>query len=350
MSRLKTPLLGGMTMIAAACMPAAAAAVGLDTTQFQANALAAPPETVDCTLESGDTAKCAKLVVNYLPEGLAIGPFCPATLDDVGGLWSWDGDKPGLYRLDRAFFEMLNGLGFKFYDDKGEVHRASPAEGRPTQEHACLQVAPDTTVKMTVLIPLEPRAAEAPSKLGTVAKVGLGLDGVPIFADAPSVKDTGHLPALDTCGGHIDPGGWYHWHANPKDMSAVYGATGVNGACALPQSSSALFGYALDGYPIYGSADEGGVLPADLDECGGHTGPTANNPEPHYHYHTPVAFPNLPKCLKGVVARGNFKTTAKLGIGAQSGLPVGLIAGVAAILAAIGLAIVWFRRRRAGAS
>ena len=30
-------------------------------------------------MENGDTAKCVKLVVKYLPDNLEIGPFCPAS-------------------------------------------------------------------------------------------------------------------------------------------------------------------------------------------------------------------------------------------------------------------------------
>jgi len=69
----------------------------------------------------------------------------------------------------------------------------------------CLPATADETVEMTVRIPLQPVMAETPTQLGTVAQVGLAIDAVPIFADAPSVLDTGHLPALDECGGHIDP-------------------------------------------------------------------------------------------------------------------------------------------------
>ena len=61
-----------------------------------------------------------------------------------------------------------------------------------------------------MLLSLTPVKAEKITDLGTVAKVGLALDGVPIFADAPSILNTGHMPALDTCGGYVDPGGWYH--------------------------------------------------------------------------------------------------------------------------------------------
>ncbi|WP_372802733.1 hypothetical protein [Paracoccus seriniphilus] len=165
------------------------------------------PHIVDCTLENGNAAQCQEFTVAYQPEGLEIGPFCPATLDDTGGLWDWDGENAGRYRLDRAFFEMLADLGYRFYDEDGKVHSVDIRTEQPTVAHACLTASPDDSVTITMRLPIAPVMADSPSDLGTVAKVGVALDGVPIFADAPSVLDRDHLPALDDCGGHIDPGG-----------------------------------------------------------------------------------------------------------------------------------------------
>lgn len=316
-------------------------AQSVDLSKFSKDGFASAPARVDCTLDNGTSAQCIKFVLKYLPDNLKIGPFCPVSLNDTGGIWAWDGDKPGLYRLDRAFFEMLNGMGFTFYDKDEKVHVTSPASGPPQHDHACLQMEPDKTVTMTVLLPNAPVMAAKPAVLSTVAKVGLALDGVPIFADAPSVLDRGHLPALDTCGGHVDPGGWYHWHADPLDMATVYKSTGVKGDCDLPQASSALFAYAFDGFPIHGSADDGGVIPTDLDECSGHTGAVGGSAA-HYHYHAPTTFPNLPKCLKGVSARNNFVTTAKQGIGAQGGFP--LLPAIGAAVLALTLSAFGFWR------
>ena len=39
-------------------------------------ALVSPAEIVDCTLETGEAAQCARYVVKYLPDDLEIGPFC----------------------------------------------------------------------------------------------------------------------------------------------------------------------------------------------------------------------------------------------------------------------------------
>ena len=302
--------------IVAAALSASIVHAEVDVSLFGKDALVKDPAVVDCTLTTGEAAKCVSLVVKYKPDNLAIGPFCPATLDETGGIWNWDGDKPGLYRLNRAFFEMLNAMGYKFFDADSKVHISDPGAGRPAYDNACLRATDNISVQMTILVPAIPVKAATATDLGTVAKVGVALDGVPIFADAPSVLQTGHLPALDTCGGHIDPGGWYHWHGTATDIDAVYKQSKVDATCGLAQSANAHFGYAFDGYAMYGSADADGKTPADLDSCHGHVGPTASHPEGEYHYHATADFPNLPKCLTGVQAEDNFKTTAKTGIGA----------------------------------
>ncbi|ASJ71005.1 YHYH protein [Granulosicoccus antarcticus] len=313
---LKNMGLAGMFLLAASNANA-----DIDLSRFDDGAILSSPEIVECTLKTGATAECAQFLVKYKPDNLQIGPFCPQTLDETGGIWAWDGEDAGLYRLDRAFFEMLATLGFDFTDEGDNLNISDPSAGRPVSDHTCLEAAEDTTVEMTVLIPVAPQQAESLTDLGTVAKVGLALDGVPIFADAPSVLQTGHLPALDTCGGHIDPGGWYHWHATATDINSVFSHENVDADCALPQSSSALFGYAFDGYAMYGSTDANGSLPTDLDVCNGHTGVTEQSQSGEYHYHATAQFPNLPACLSGVQAVNNFVTTAKQGIGSANGMP-----------------------------
>ena len=297
---------------------ARASASQVDIKLFSLNALAKQPEIVDCTLENGDDAQCAKLVVKYLPDEMEIGPFCPTTLDDKGGIWDWDGTKAGLYRLDKAFLTMLSEQGYIFYDEDGTVHVVDNATSRPTVDHACIQVSEDQDVKITVLIPTTPVMADKATPMGVVSKVGIALAGVPIFSDAPSVQHTGHLPALDTCAGHVDPGGWYHYHGTSSDIDSVYAHEHVDAECSnLPQDPAGLFGYAFDGVPIYGSVDADNVMPTDLDECNGHTGLIGDSGVSAYHYHSTNEFPNLPKCLKGVVAKNNFSTTAQAGVGAR---------------------------------
>ena len=283
-------------------------------------ALVSPSEIVDCTLENGEAAQCASYVVKYLPDDLEIGPFCPATLDDEGGIWHWDGDEAGLYRIDGDFLRMLDEQGYTFFNEDGEVYSFDIRTEAPTETNECIQGSVDPEVEMSVLILANPVMAEEPTDLDTVAQVGIGLDGVPIFGDAPSVLDTGHMPALDICGGHVDPGGWYHWHATATDVNAIFESEGVDAECVnVEQDQTAQFGYAFDGFGMYGPLDYDESAPEGLDECGGHIGLTEDGGEAVYHYHSGATFPNLPACLVGVVAQDNFSTNAAGGLGSANG-------------------------------
>ena len=71
--------------------------------------------------------QCAQFVTKYLPDNLEIGPFCPDTIYEEGGIWEWDGVSRGLYRLNEAFFTMLKEQGFDFYDADGNVYIGDPA-------------------------------------------------------------------------------------------------------------------------------------------------------------------------------------------------------------------------------
>ncbi|WP_163851256.1 YHYH protein [Pseudooceanicola aestuarii] len=287
-----------------------------DPARFNATAFASEPAIVDCTLEDGSTAQCYEFTVPYKPAELEIGPFCPSDIDGEGGLWDWDGEEAGLYKLDRAFWEMLAAQGYKFYDEDGTIAISDPGSGaRPTADHSCLMATQDESVIITMRLPVTPVMAEDATGLGTVAQVGVALDGVPIFADAPSVLETGHLPALDVCGGHIDPGGWYHWHATATDIDTIAEHEGVAVDCgAVAQDPTAIFGYAFDGFPMMGSLEADGTKPEGLDQCNGHVGATAQGET--YHYHASPEFPNLPTCLVGLTAQDKFATTAQNGIGA----------------------------------
>ncbi|RUS59232.1 YHYH protein [Pseudorhodobacter sp. E13] len=312
-----------LLLATALCAAPFAAFAHSDGHSLSENALVQPAEVVDCTLENGDAAKCNAYTVKFIPDGLDIGPFCPATLDDVGGVWDWDGEKAGLYRIDRAYLEMLAGLGYQFYDDDGAVNVFDIRVEGPEADHECIAGTLETAADMSIraLIPITPVMAASPTPLGTVAKVGMALDGVPIFADAPSVLDTGHMPALDTCGGHVDPGGWYHWHATSTDINTVFSAEDVDATCAhVLQDETAQFGYAFDGFAMFGSVEGDSAAPVGLDACGGHVGPLPDGSGEAYHYHSSDSFPNLPTCLVGVVAQDNFSTTAAQGIGSTSGL------------------------------
>ncbi len=271
---------------------------------FDDGALTSAPQTVDCTLENGNESTCYQLEVSSLSSTVDTeGPYCPATTSDVGGIWVWDGDDPGLYALDEEFWDMMRAQGYDFVDADGSVTITDPAQGpasSSTTANSCLEATPDGSFHLRVLIPKSPERLETPTDLSTISQVGLALDGVTIFGDAPSVADRGGLPALDACGGHVDPSGYYHWHFGAESIQTNLDEAGAEVSCSVEQDAEALVGFAYDGYAIFGP-EEDRALPTDLDECSGHTSETADLGSV-YHYHLTYDSPNLPTCRVGATA------------------------------------------------
>jgi hypothetical protein len=286
----------------AASTPSADAGPASVASLFDASARAEEVTEVDCILETGNETRCHRIVVGSVPDTVEPGPFCPTTVDDeAGGIFTWDGDEPGLYALDAAFWSLMDGLGYSFTNADGSVNVADPADpaGAPAG-NACLEATPDDGYTLVALIPVTPELLDQPTELDTVAQVGLALDGVTVFGDAPS-GTSGAIPALDPCGGHHDPSGYYHWHFGSSSVQGNLDAADVDRVCGAEQDRQALFGFAYDGHAIYGPVEDG-TTPEGLDACSGHTGATVDLGEV-YHYHLTEDSPNLPTCRTGAVAR-----------------------------------------------
>ena len=98
---------------------------------------------------------------------------------------------------------------------------------------------------------------------------------------------------LDECWGH-PYSAQYHYHGYSWKCFPNTGST---------REHSPLFGYALDGFGIYGPRGEKGklVTNADLDECHGHKGLIKWDGvlKVMYHYHLNNEFPYGPGCFRG---------------------------------------------------
>ncbi len=275
---------------------------------FADGALTSEAKTVDCTLENGSETTCYQLEVASLASTADTdGTYCPATTSEVGGIWVWDGDQPGLYALDGDFWDLMTSQGYEFADADGNITITDPAKGAAsssTTANSCLEATADDSFHLQVLIPTSPEKLDAATDLATISQVGLALDGVTIFGDAPSVADRGGLPALDACGGHIDPSGYYHWHFGAESIQANLDQANAGVTCSVDQDAEALVGFAYDGYGIYGP-EEDQAIPDDLDKCSGHTSETAEFGNT-YHYHLTYDSPNLPTCRVGATAESRL--------------------------------------------
>ena len=143
--------------------------------------------------------------------------------------------------------------------------------------------------------PKTPQEATSPSCV-TFGPSGISLTGSAIYHGASTLgNDAAAHEILDEYGGHTDGTKRYHYHyLTDKLKDHIH-----------PHSSghSALTGYMLDGFGIYGPYGEDGKLLTsdDLDECHGHKHPVMWDGEmvDIYHYHWTYDFPYNIGCFKG---------------------------------------------------
>jgi YHYH protein len=135
----------------------------------------------------------------------------------------------------------------------------------------------------TFRIPKAPKESSNKKSLGT-ATIGIALNGVPIFnqyaaGNTAITVGTGEYVSFDLYGGHPAPTLDYHYHVEPSYITEKKG-------------TDALIGFLLDGYPVYGSKENGKTITsASLDVYHGHTAVTKEYPNGIYHYHTTTDAP-----------------------------------------------------------
>jgi len=144
-------------------------------------------------------------------------------------------------------------------------------------------------------LPAVPSVAPRPSCVG-FGPSGISLSGSAIYHGASTLgNDAAAHEMLDRFGGHTDGTERYHYHFPSQDLQDhIHPHSGGH---------SALMGYMLDGFGIYGPHGEDGELltSADLDECHGHTHPVEWDGAiiEIYHYHWTYDFPYNIGCYKG---------------------------------------------------
>jgi YHYH protein len=135
----------------------------------------------------------------------------------------------------------------------------------------------------TFKIPLNPAVAatHAATPLGAI---GVSVNGVPFYNQyaGPSQPLTSEIVSFDQSWGHPDPGSKYHYHVEPLYLTTT------------KLSKSALLGFLLDGFPVYGPEENGAaVTNAMLDVYHGHTSATVDYPAGIYHYHVTNTAPYI---------------------------------------------------------
>lgn len=126
--------------------------------------------------------------------------------------------------------------------------------------------------------------------------IGIMLTGAVLFnaLDARGDNALAH-EILDSCQGHPQRTGLYHYHGQSPCQDNV----------APETEHSALVGYAFDGFGIYGKRGDRGVElhTADLDVCHGHVGAVQFNGDLRsiYHYHATADYPYTVSCFRGTM-------------------------------------------------
>ena len=164
------------------------------------------------------------------------------------------------------------------------------------------------------VFPATPTPAESFTDIPIVGAIGVAINGIPIYGptEGPGGDVNSRPGGFTECGGHNGPTG-YHYH--------LLGVTGSD-YCLFTEADitpeAQLFGYALDGYPIFSgntqyrsswflsdaslfatdtwSAHTYSAGSGDLDECNGRVDESGN-----YAYYTTDDFPYVLGCFRGEV-------------------------------------------------
>jgi hypothetical protein len=128
---------------------------------------------------------------------------------------------------------------------------------------------------MTFKIPLNPSFSST-TQSTSLGAMGIALNGVPFYNQYAGPNNqplTNEINSFDQYYGHPQQSGEYHYHLEPLYLTSTKG-------------KSALMGFLLDGFPVYGPEENGKtVVNADLDDFHGHEHSTSDYPDGIYHYH-----------------------------------------------------------------
>ncbi len=201
---------------------------------------------------------------------------------------------------------IWNGEFIVTLDDKG--NRILSGNGLPNHPTGIFPITPGTIPylydrnpniispqPLSVIYPAIPQEAASKSCVG-FGPAGYSLTGSAIYHGASTLgNDAAAHEMLDRFGGHTDGTSRYHYHFPSEDLQDHIHTHSTG--------HSALMGYMLDGFGIFGPYGEKGELLSskDLDECHGHKhavmwdGKMVNI----YHYHWTYDFPYNIGCYKG---------------------------------------------------
>jgi YHYH protein len=137
----------------------------------------------------------------------------------------------------------------------------------------------------------KPKHHKSPQCVG--GQVGVMTSGVELFSAVDGEdRDAVAHEVQDSCSGHPERTGVYHYHGLPACIDT-----------GSANKQSKLIGWALDGFPIYGPRGKGGryLSNADLDECHGTVSKVnyLGKKRKLFHYVANYEFPYTVGCYRG---------------------------------------------------
>lgn len=241
----------------------------------------------------------------------------PATLRHLAGHWYVSLSEPTVYYYkDAEQFVDLFTYHRKDSNKDGvenivlshnETHLFMDSQGYPNHPTAIFPNSGNPNrieiQKFRFQLPLQPKLNDHITRL-PMGPIGTAVNGVVYF----NPFEIGGMNAvegysevwLDSCCGHPQQTGIYHYHKYPVCVKSPFKDNG--------KQHSPIIGFAFDGFPIYGPYESDGLMAKDatgeltIDACNGHTDSYRG-----YHYHvTPGRFPYIVGGYAGVPEMANL--------------------------------------------
>jgi len=251
----------------------------------------------------------------------------PTDLKSIGGHWFVRaGDKPVYFYRDGERFVDLFSYHTKDSNKDGiDNVRVShddqflivESQGYPNHPTAVFpnRSNPNTirVQNFTFRFPLAPKKADKVTRV-PMGPIGMANNGVVFFnpfeAGGMNAVEGYSEVWLDSCCGHPQQTGVYHYHKYPSCVKSPFPDNG--------KQHSPILGFAFDGFPIYGPYESEGVMARDLkdanalDACNGHSDDARG-----YHYHvTPGRFPYIIGGYTGIPEYSNNRGLRRAASGA----------------------------------
>ena len=159
---------------------------------------------------------------------------------------------------------------------------------RGLPNHGTMMVNPNTAEQQDfeIELPEDPESLDTETCLSG-GPIGWTIHGValynPFTFEGNNAVEGDDAETFDSCQGHSDAQGVYHYHQLPD-------------VCVFSGVDTDIHGIALDGFPIYGQYKEDGTLveESELDKCHGRCGTDGK-----YRYHMTKTYPYILGCFRG---------------------------------------------------